>query len=357
MDHDIAVLIGRFEPFHNGHLALLQQALRLAPRCVVVIGSAYQARTPKNPFTWHEREQLVQLALPAAERERVRCVPLRDHYDADRWAREARRAVARTVAAWTGGSAPTAEPRVVLVGHEKDPTSDYLHHFSGWTLHATPRHGEVDASAIRDAWFGSSADAMPATLAALVDQVPASTADFLRAFAALPIWPRLVHEWQMLRDYHRAWSVAPYPPVFVTVDAVVTCARQVLLIRRGQPPGQGLLATPGGFLDQRESLYQAAVRELQEETHLQLLASDMHQHLKAVAVFDHPDRSQRGRTITHAFHFDLGDRPLPEVRAGDDAGSVAWLPIAELAALEDQFHDDHFHMLDHFLGLTAEEAA
>ena len=78
----------------------------------------------------------------------------------------------------------------------------------------------------------------------------------------------------------------------------------------------------------------------------------MRRCLREVAVFDHPDRSQRGRTITHAHHFDLGERELPEVRADDDAAAVEWVPIAALPAMEDRFFDDHFHMLDHFLGLT-----
>jgi len=34
--------------------------------------------------------------------------------------------------------------------------------------------------------------------------------------------------------------------------------------------------------------------------------------------------------------------------------AVAWMPITDIAAIEDRFHDDHFHMLDHFLGLTRE---
>jgi bifunctional NMN adenylyltransferase/nudix hydrolase len=140
----------------------------------------------------------------------------------------------------------------------------------------------------------------------------------------------------------------------VTVDAIVKCADRVLLIRRGQAPGKGLLAAPGGFIELRETTYQSALRELKEETHLSLLESSMRQALKAVAVFDHPDRSQRGRTITHAHFFDLGERELPEVRADDDAAGVEWLPIGELIGVEDQFLDDHFHMLDHFLGLTSE---
>ena len=48
---DLAVLVGRFQPFHAAHLALLHRALAIAPRVVVVVGSAFQARTPKNPFT------------------------------------------------------------------------------------------------------------------------------------------------------------------------------------------------------------------------------------------------------------------------------------------------------------------
>ena len=156
----------------------------------------------------------------------------------------------------------------------------------------------------------------------------------------------------MLRRYREAWACAPYPPVFVTVDAVVRCAGHVLLVRRGQAPGKGLYAVPGGFIEQRETAYQSAVRELREETTLGLLEMSLRQQLKAVAVFDHPDRSQRGRTITHAHYFDLGERPLPEVRAGDDAAAAEWVPVGDLLELEDQFLDDHFHMLDHFLGLT-----
>jgi bifunctional NMN adenylyltransferase/nudix hydrolase len=243
----------------------------------------------------------------------------------------------------------------VLVGHFKDPTSDYHRSFAGWRLASAARVGAVDATSLRDAYFGHAGTSVEATLAALVNQAPGSTLDFLRAWAELPHFDTLCAEWRMLKDYKASWAAAPYPPVFVTVDAIVKCQDRVLLIRRGQAPGKGLLAAPGGFIEQRETAYQSALRELKEETHLSLLGSSMRHALKAAAVFDHPDRSQRGRTITHAHFFDLGERELPEARADDDAASVEWVPIASLASLEDQFLDDHFHMLDHFLGVTGEE--
>ena len=60
MPSDIAVLVGRFQPFHEAHLALLTRALTVASRCVVIIGFAFQARTPKNPFTWKERAEMIR---------------------------------------------------------------------------------------------------------------------------------------------------------------------------------------------------------------------------------------------------------------------------------------------------------
>jgi bifunctional NMN adenylyltransferase/nudix hydrolase len=349
---DVAVLVGRFQPFHDAHLGLLERALEIAPRVVVVVGSAFQARTPKNPFTWTERAELIRLALPEAERGRVSVVPMRDYYDEARWVASVRGSVATLLAA-------EPSPRIALVGHFKDATSSYLAAFPGWTLASVERLPGADATALRDALFGSLPEdaqappALDATLAAFVDQAPASTIAFLRAWTALPFFAELAGEWRMLKRYRQAWRAAPYAPTFVTVDAVLQCAGQVLLIRRGKAPGRGLLAVPGGFIELRETTWQSCLRELEEETHLKLLEETMRRSLRSVAVFDHPDRSQRGRTITHAHHFDLGERELPEVRADDDAAAVEWVPVAELAAMEDRFFDDHFHMLDHFLGLTS----
>ena len=85
MPSDIAVLVGRFQPFHDAHLALLERAPACASRCAVVIGSAFQARTPKNPFTWKERAEMIRQALPEADRARLTIVPMRDYYDEARW--------------------------------------------------------------------------------------------------------------------------------------------------------------------------------------------------------------------------------------------------------------------------------
>ncbi len=341
MSSEVAVVIGRFQPVHNGHLALLRAALAEAPRVIVLLGSAHQARSPRHPFSWTERAEMLTLALTEAERARVEVVPLRDLYDETRWVQAVRAAVQQRV----------GNGDVTLVGHFKDATSDYLRRFAPWKLLSLPRQHRVDATDLRAALFEAEPQDLDGVLASWVDQVPPGTRAFVQAWAHLPYLAALRREWAMLRRYREAWAAAPYAPVFVTVDLVLQCAGRVLLIQRGRDPGQGLWALPGGFVEPRDTLYQSAVRELEEETGLRLLPDTLSRALRGVAVFDHPDRSQRGRTITHAHHFDLGDRELPEVQGADDAALARWVPVSELAGMEAQFFDDHFHMLDRFLGL------
>ena len=107
-----------------------------------------------------------------------------------------------------------------------------------------------------------------------------------------------------------------------------------------------------GFLDGRERVLQGAIRELREETGFALLDATLEEALVGTAVFDHPDRSSRGRTITHAHFFDLKNARPPQVAGADDAAEACWVPIAALAAMEGELFEDHFNILNHFLDLV-----
>src|SRR6266481_269266 len=67
---------------------------------------------------------------------------------------------------------------------------------------------------------------------------------------------------------------------------------QVALIERKNPPFAGHWALPGGFLEEDETVEDAALRELQEETGLQNI------YLEQFQVFSAPKRDPRGRIIT-----------------------------------------------------------
>ena len=55
-----ALFVGRFQPFHNGHLDAIQYILSTEDRVVLVIGSAEENNVPANPFTAGERFQMIE---------------------------------------------------------------------------------------------------------------------------------------------------------------------------------------------------------------------------------------------------------------------------------------------------------
>ncbi|MDR2031505.1 MAG: NUDIX domain-containing protein [Azoarcus sp.] len=337
--YNAAILIGRFQPFHKGHAALLEKALAIGGRVLVVLGSSFRSRDSRNPFTWEERAAMIRASLGDTVARRVAFVPVRDYYDDRRWASAvedgARRALEK--AGW-------ATARVALAGFRKDASSDYLDLFPHWPFVALKRQGEIDATAIRQSYFGAG-DAQ-AACAAWQSLVPPATVRYLEDWAAHPAFSAMREEHRAVAAYRQKWGGGP----FVTLDALVTAAGHVLLVRRGRAPGKGLWALPGGFLEGRERLLQGAIRELKEETGLDLASAG--RAPRAVAVFDHPDRSPRGRIITHAHWFDLPLAALPAVAGADDAAEARWFPVAGLSDMEAELFEDHFSILGYFLALS-----
>jgi len=119
-----------------------------------------------------------------------------------------------------------------------------------------------------------------------------------------------------------------YPRPAVTVDILVFRNRmtEVLLIKRLHPPFEGKWALPGGFMDMDETLEEAAVRELEEETGLSGIK------LKQLHAFSAPDRDPRHRTVSVAFYGVLeNDQAL--ARAGSDAKEAEWFKLNDLPPL------------------------
>ena len=116
----------------------------------------------------------------------------------------------------------------------------------------------------------------------------------------------------------------------LTVDAVVFRKNgnnlEVLLIRRKHYPFEGKWALPGGFVDMDETLEEAVVRELKEETGLKNV------DLKQLFAFSAINRDPRGRTISVIF-FGFVDIDNSTVIAGDDARDAQWFDANEFPHL------------------------
>lgn len=346
----VAVFIGRFQPAHRGHVELIRQCLRSADYLLVIVGSAFRAASPRNPFTWQEREVMLRAAVDAGDQQRVHCLPLRDWFDTRRWADD----LAMQVNAYCRQNW-RAEVEVLLANKFQQPHVNRHPDLARWSRLDLPRTPNIASEAIRDTLFNQVHRRKDVEneldTKQLESVLPASTLQFLRQWQSSPQFVSLAEEWLNLHCYKRAWDSAPYPPIFVTADSVVVCQDRVLLVQRAKAPGKGLWALPGGFIEVDEPIQQSALRELVEETCIDVPVEELERSCRSSFVCDHPNRSERGRIITHAFHFDLGQRTLPKVQAADDAIDTKWVPLSQLVTMEDRFHDDHFAILDRCLGL------
>ena len=112
----------------------------------------------------------------------------------------------------------------------------------------------------------------------------------------------------------------------VGVGAVIINDGRVLLVKRGHPPLAGEWSIPGGVLELGETLREAAIREVQEETCLTVETADL------LGVYDRVLRDEDQRTLYHYVLVDfLCRRVAGEPKAAGDADEVGWFTPAEVA--------------------------
>lgn len=124
-----------------------------------------------------------------------------------------------------------------------------------------------------------------------------------------------------------------YPRPAFTADAVILSrdadgCRTILLVRRGNEPFAGRWALPGGFVNEGERAVDAAKRELEEETGVDIGDSDLLAH---IGVYDTPGRDPRGWTVSAAYATELPGQPTAQ--GSDDAAEAQWHRVDNLPPL------------------------
>lgn len=351
------VFIGRFQPFHNAHLEIVRRAFELTDFLILVIGSQQKPVTFKNPF------QNCDLKLGSAYYygalgDAIRSIDPnsfdsdyesngREHafrfqediYGDPIWCGAVQEQVQEVL-----GESRLQPGEIGIIGCHKDESSYYLEMFPQWELIEVPVVESLGATQIRDLYFVEDPN-----MNFLKGVLPGPIYDYLNQEKSSEWHTSIVKERRFVEKYRSQYASLPWPPVFVTVDAVVFQSGHVLMVRRNSYPGMGLTALPGGFLDADTdmSLEDAMIREVKEETGLRVAPRILRGSIKEVRVFDSVQRSTRGRTITHAFNIVLPDGELPRVKGGSDADKAFWVPFSMLNSAD--CFEDHYQIIQSFL--------
>jgi len=134
-------------------------------------------------------------------------------------------------------------------------------------------------------------------------------------------------------------DVDKYKSPKLAVDAIIIVDNKVVLIERHNPPHGW--AFPGGFVDYGESVEDAVIREVEEETSLKIVNSTLEQ----VHTYSAPDRDPRGHVVSVVFSCEATGTP----KAQDDAKNIDLFDIGNLPKLA----FDHKDILESYLKKTS----
>lgn len=363
-NENVYVYIGRFQPAHLGHEAVLEHALKKADRLIVLVGSAEQARSPKNPFTFDERAKvldsittrLVQDEWAKGRRVNIDILPVHDFvYNNQKWLMEVQEQVRSC----------TKSENITLTGCRKDgdDSTFYLEFFPQWKQDFIKAHSEfvnksaggereyipVNATKLRNSLFS--------TKRIETTELPKETIEFLEKFTVdkSDVFDYLVKEHAFTQKYKSDMKKQlPFDSIpFLTGDSLVVCAGHILVGVRRSEPGKGQYCLPGGFFDAWKDKDQidTAIRELREETKIDVPEKKLRGSIERVDEFGDFERDPRWRVITKCVYIKLEGTKLPKVKGSDDLKGCFWMPMTDIAKNRDKFFVDHVSIIDTFLGI------
>jgi len=370
---DVGIFIGRFQPAHEEHMNIIGNMIKENDHSFILIGDS-QKLTVRDPFTYDERVSIIKEYFSAAlpnhkgwadkslgrmedDVEKLSFARIMDiPGDNSAWVTNVKFTVKNLVKKHFEISKTNHFiVNVKLYGYNKDESSFYLSLFPEWHRMGSTiiKNPEVSSTRIRDELYLGIINNTPfmemsKTGFEGIARKEVISRILLKVSMASPRFKNLAEDWNYYKKYINESLAYKHKPMHATADAAVICNSHVLLIKRGKTPGKGLYALPGGFVEQGEPVLTAALRELKEETGLghDLLT------LTNVIVMDNPQRSLRGRVISHVHVFNAicVAHELLDVKAADDAEEAIWVHTKEALRMDKgAFFEDHYNIIENIM--------
>jgi bifunctional NMN adenylyltransferase/nudix hydrolase len=343
------IYIGRFQPFHNGHRAVLNKIIENyseeGDAFMFIVGSADQQNTIRNPLSVEQRLQIIDKEASVIIPNKYTYITdqINDSpYNYDLWIAELQRKINKQI----NNNYKSYSP--ILIGNENVAQYGIR---GGFRYIIIQMQGETHGTLIRD-------NVRENGLSGINEYVSNESMGLLEKFDFEGI---VKSAFKRAEDYSID-TRSKYNSCYLTVDNIVIDGGKILLIKRKD---DGLYALPGGFMEPNETSIEAAKRELKEETSLEIGKNFLLE--KGPIVFDQPFRDPRSSShinlVTHAYvwrrdidyksyYQDIFYFPAQAV-SGDDANSVEWVSFTDIVALKpSMFHADHKKIICNIMGLS-----
>ncbi len=128
----IALFIGRFQPFHNGHLWAVKEILKKSDKVIIGIGSSQYQKTAVNPFSSAQRKEMIKETLRSESISSYAIFEIPDLHSDNEWVSHVCRIIPGFDVVFTGS-----------------PLSKRLFTEKGFVVESLPRHKNISASEVR----------------------------------------------------------------------------------------------------------------------------------------------------------------------------------------------------------------
>ena len=363
------VYIGRFQPFHKGHKAIVDLTVKMmkpGDTFTIIIGSADQQETERNPLSASQRKEMLSIELEGYP---VTISTINDSpYNYDLW-------IECLCAKMLGFKSATHDDflekqedfikgfsNICIVGMEN--VEEYMDRIIKYYTYAPTEHfnlginshifseldtqASVHGSSIRTLACSEDRGHLENFYSVIKDLVDEKVLAYLKTVN----FPLIVYNAYIKGMDYAELTGCKYNSCFMTVDNIVfdKFLDQVLLIKRKD---NGKLAIPGGFAEPYMNMKDNALRELEEETSITAkMLKDAFVKIDELepTLIDAPYRDPRS---SHKCNFvsavyvwqskvDALKNFIPYIKAGDDAVDTVWLSKEECEDLPAwRFHADH----------------
>lgn len=287
MTEKIGLYIGRFQPFHNGHFdAIKQMKAEGVTKIIIGIGSCQESQTARNPLSFEERKTMITLVLP-----NVKIVAIPDFNNLKLWSEYIIKNLPKFDVLYSG-----------------NPWTKKAFSNTGVTIKSLEKNIIISATIIRDKIRNKEK----------IDHlVPTEVKKYLEEIE-LSSW---------LSDIEKTIKIA--------ADGIIEQNKKIVLIkRRFEPVGYAL---PGGFIEYGETAENAMIREMKEETNLEVTSFKLH------GIYSDPVRDPRGHVISTVFIA----QAKGNLQAGDDAKETILVTPKEALKLNLAF--DHNKIIQDYI--------